>query len=46
VDDLERYAQQLAPVTRAKVLGDNVKRIYRLPTVPARASAPPPRGAA
>jgi len=30
VDDLTRYAEQLAPATRAKVLGDNVKRIYKL----------------
>lgn len=30
VDDLTRYAQVLSPITRAKVLGDNVKRIYRL----------------
>ncbi len=30
VDDLTRYAEVLAPATRAKVLGDNVKRIYRL----------------
>ena len=30
VDDLTRYAGQLAPETRAKVLGDNVRRIYRL----------------
>ncbi|MGD8417260.1 MAG: amidohydrolase family protein [Pseudomonadales bacterium] len=30
VDDLTRYAEQLAPETRAKVLGGNVKRIYRL----------------
>jgi hypothetical protein len=30
VDDLQRYAEQLAPETRAKVLGGNVKRIYRL----------------
>jgi predicted TIM-barrel fold metal-dependent hydrolase len=30
VDDLERYAKQLSPETRAKVLGDNVKRIYKL----------------
>ena len=30
VDDLTRYAQVLSPTTRAKVLGDNVKRIYRL----------------
>jgi predicted TIM-barrel fold metal-dependent hydrolase len=33
VDDLTRYAQVLAPETRAKVLGDNVKRIYRLADV-------------
>ncbi len=30
VDDLTRYAEVLSPATRAKVLGDNVKRIYRL----------------
>ncbi len=30
VDDLTRYAEVLAPDTRAKVLGGNVKRIYRL----------------
>lgn len=30
VDDLSRYAEQLAPGTREKVLGGNVKRIYRL----------------
>jgi len=30
VDDLARYANVLSPETRAKVLGDNVKRIYRL----------------
>jgi uncharacterized protein len=30
VDDLTRYAERLAPETRAKVLGDNVRRIYRL----------------
>ncbi len=30
VDDLTRYAEVLSPETRAKVLGDNVKRIYRL----------------
>ena len=30
VDDLTRYAEQLSPATRAKVLGDNVRRIYRL----------------
>lgn len=30
VDDLTRYAQVLTPGTRAKVLGENVKRIYRL----------------
>lgn len=30
VDDLTRYAEQLGPATRAKVLGDNVRRIYRL----------------
>jgi len=30
VDDLTRYAEVLQPQTRAKVLGDNVKRIYRL----------------
>jgi uncharacterized protein len=31
VDDLTRYAQQLSDDTRAKVLGGNVRRIYRLP---------------
>ena len=30
VDDLTRYAEVLSPDARAKVLGDNVKRIYRL----------------
>ncbi len=30
VDDLTRYAEKLAPETRAKVLGGNVKRIYKL----------------
>lgn len=30
VDDLARYAAELAPATRDKVLGENVKRIYRL----------------
>ena len=30
VDDLTRYANALPPETRAKVLGDNVRRIYRL----------------
>ncbi len=30
VDDLSRYARQLPPETRAKVLGENVRRIYRL----------------
>ncbi|MEM7000154.1 MAG: amidohydrolase family protein [Pseudomonadota bacterium] len=30
VDDLTRYAEALHPATRAKVLGDNVRRIYRL----------------
>lgn len=30
VDDLTAYADQLDEVTRAKVLGDNVRRIYRL----------------
>lgn len=38
VDDLQRYAAALDPQTRAKVLGDNVKRIYRLGDA-ARASA-------
>jgi len=33
VDDLQRYAEQLPPETRAKVLGENVKRIYRLDEV-------------
>jgi len=30
VDDLTRYAQTLSPATRQLVLGNNVKRIYRL----------------
>jgi predicted TIM-barrel fold metal-dependent hydrolase len=30
VDDLTAYAEVLSPETRAKVLGDNVKRIYGL----------------
>ena len=30
VDDLASYAEQLNPETRAKVLGDNVRRIFRL----------------
>ena len=30
VDDLTRYAEVLSPEARAKVLGGNVKRIYRL----------------
>jgi predicted TIM-barrel fold metal-dependent hydrolase len=30
VDDLTRFAEVLKPQTRAKVLGENVKRIYRL----------------
>ncbi len=30
VDDLTRYVAQLTPETRAKMLGGNVKRIYRL----------------
>lgn len=30
VDDLTRYAEVLSPAARAKVLGDNVKRIYQL----------------
>lgn len=30
VDDLTRYAEQLTPETRTKVLGDNVRRIYKL----------------
>jgi predicted TIM-barrel fold metal-dependent hydrolase len=30
VDDLTRYAETLSPATRRLVLGDNVKRIYRL----------------
>jgi len=33
VDDLTRYAEKLSPVTRKKVLGGNVKRIYKLPEV-------------
>jgi uncharacterized protein len=30
VDDLTRYVEKLEPATRAKLLGDNVRRIYRL----------------
>jgi predicted TIM-barrel fold metal-dependent hydrolase len=30
VDDLTRYAETLPPSARAKVLGSNVKRIYKL----------------
>ena len=30
VDDLTAYAERLTPRTRAKVLGENVKRIYKL----------------
>jgi predicted TIM-barrel fold metal-dependent hydrolase len=30
VDDLTAYAEKLAPDVRAKVLGENVRRIYRL----------------
>jgi predicted TIM-barrel fold metal-dependent hydrolase len=30
VDDLTRYAKVLSPAAREKVLGGNVKRIYRL----------------
>lgn len=30
VDELTRYAEQLEPTVRAKVLGENVKRIYKL----------------
>jgi predicted TIM-barrel fold metal-dependent hydrolase len=30
VDDLTRYAGQLSDSARANVLGENVKRIYRL----------------
>jgi uncharacterized protein len=30
VDDLTRYVERLTPETRAKVLGGNVRRIYRL----------------
>ncbi len=29
VDDLTRYAEALRPETRAKVLGENVRRIYK-----------------
>jgi hypothetical protein len=29
VDDLTRYAEALSPETRAKVLGENVRRIYK-----------------
>ncbi|MBX9608777.1 MAG: amidohydrolase [Gammaproteobacteria bacterium] len=37
VDDLSRYVASLAPATRAKVLGDNVRRLYRLSPGAARA---------
>ncbi len=30
VPDLERYVSTLSPTTRAKLLGDNVRRIYQL----------------
>jgi uncharacterized protein len=30
VDDLTNYVEKLEPLTRAKLLGDNVRRIYRL----------------
>jgi predicted TIM-barrel fold metal-dependent hydrolase len=30
VDDLTRFAEKLSPAVRAKVLGDNVRRIYRI----------------
>ena len=30
VDDLARYAAKLSPETRQRVLGDNIRRIYRL----------------
>jgi predicted TIM-barrel fold metal-dependent hydrolase len=30
VDDLTRYAEALSPETRALVLGENVRRIYKL----------------
>ena len=30
VDDLTRFAEKLPPETRAKVLGENVRRIYRI----------------
>jgi predicted TIM-barrel fold metal-dependent hydrolase len=30
VDDLTRYAERLPPGTREKVLGENVRRVYRL----------------
>ncbi len=30
VDELTRYAEQLTPAVRQKVLGDNVRRIYKL----------------
>ena len=39
VDDLTVYAERLTPATRAKVLGDNVKRIYKLQFEPARGVA-------
>jgi predicted TIM-barrel fold metal-dependent hydrolase len=38
VDDLTRYAEKLSPETRAKVLGDNVKRVYRLREVETRSA--------
>ncbi len=39
VDDLTVYAERLTPATRAKVLGDNVKRIYKLDFESARGAA-------
>ena len=30
VDDLTRYANSLKPKTRAMVLGENVRRIYKI----------------
>lgn len=39
VDDLTVYADRLTPATRAKVLGDNVKRIYKLDFEPVRGVA-------
>ena len=44
VDDLTSYAKRLPPKTRAKVLGGNVKRIYKLDyTLPRKQNAPKTR---